>query len=473
MHALETYKPILQNALEDYQKSHPQWRLEVLVSLIERGMKSLQHYVEDPHEREINWNSPFVELHYPVDWNWQPRGEGGIAPGGHIFGIFTKRNTATKNVASNTLGKIMVHWFNAATLAEVTNWAWYEKLNNYYTPVLPLNLARQLNSIKNKREQREAFDELVRPFSIGSASIDFGGVKTTGGNRGPKQVTKQLAKMQKLLDFQGIRITGEINGRKIKMSLFFQIHPLIADYDQKKAYHPVIIGLVIEPEFSGRDVVPETPADWPQKDRELLWDELVTEIGHAMDGLIPKTESEDSIILSVNAKIKIPAEWWRPENRGAAIKHITDLQSQAGDLIGITVERAERSCVGPTKEVCPVCGWIHDRVFTQIKTDSGEAISLGGVLPDIVRSVHRAHENGFTGLSTKDDALLKVCGGYRHPCKAFDDLKCRDEYKRLFETRKRGFISLRGARGKSETIGSLPGMLPGMTASPATPKLEE
>ena len=362
MKRFEKYIPILQNALEDYQKSHPQWRLEVLVSLFERGMKSLKHYVEDPQEREINWNSPFVELHYPVDWNWHPRGEGGIAPGGHIFGEFTKEY-GDQSLATNTLGKIMVHWFNAATLAEVTNWAWYEKINNYYTPVLPIHLARQLNSIKNKREQREAFDELVRPFSIGSASIDFGGVQTTDGNRGPKQVTKQLEKMQKLLHFQGIGISGDINGRKIKMSLLFQIHPLIADYDQKKAYHPVIIGLVIEPEFSGQDVVPETPADWPQKDRELLWDELVTEIGQAMDGLIPKTESQDSIILSVNAKIKIPAEWWRPENRGAAIKHITDLQSQAGDLIGISVERAERGLEGPAKEVCRVCGWIHDRVL--------------------------------------------------------------------------------------------------------------
>jgi hypothetical protein len=37
--------------------------------------------------------------------------------------------------------------------------------------------------------------------------------------------------------------------------------------------------------------------------------------------------------------------------------------------------------------------------------------------------------------------------GYRHPCKAFADLNHRRDYQTLFDTRKRGFLSLRGANG--------------------------
>jgi hypothetical protein len=99
-------------------------------------------------------------------------------------------------------------------------------------------------------------------------------------------------------------------------------------------------------------------------------------------------------------------------------------------------------------EVCPVCGWIHDAALTLIKVSQNKIIFLGGVLPDIVTAVHRAHEKGLPALSTKDAALIKVCGSYKHPCKAFDDLNHRDDYKVLF-IRQRGFISLRRVRNKT------------------------
>jgi hypothetical protein len=98
---------------------------------------------------------------------------------------------------------------------------------------------------------------------------------------------------------------------------------------------------------------------------------------------------------------------------------------------------------------CRVCGWIHDVGFTQIITDEPGVIRLGSRLADIVRLVHHAHEQGFPGLSTKDEALVETCGGYGNPCKAFDDLNCRTEYKQLFDTSRRGFISLRGAVGRN------------------------
>lgn len=102
---------------------------------------------------------------------------------------------------------------------------------------------------------------------------------------------------------------------------------------------------------------------------------------------------------------------------------------------------------------CRVCGWLHDAGFNQIILGEGQVISLKGVLPEIVAVVHRAHEKGSLGLSVKDPELIKAYGGYGHPCKAFDDLKHREDYKKLFDTSHRGRISLRKAVGIfSETI---------------------
>ena len=448
MKPFEKYFPIYQKALDQYEKDHPHWRIEVLVSLIKWGLKSLKYYIEDVRDPKITWESPFVELHYPVDWNWKKRGFGDVVPGGHIFGKFTRQNTATKKLAVKTLSQTMARQFNATALADATNWAWYEKLNNYYTPVLPVQLSVALNAIKSKRRRRECFDELVRPFSIGATRINFSGMEMKSGALVPKRVTKQLAEMNQRMDIQGIRFTGDVNGRKFDVGLVFEIHPLIADYDEMKAYHPVVVGLAVLRQVVGNDLVGDTPSNWTKSDREEFWEGLLREVEKITSLLVPKTESRESVILSVNSMLKIPIEHWQPENRSAEIKKVADALAQIGELAQLNVE-STKSLQGAHRQVdCPVCGWIHDAGFTQIKTNQEQVITLGGILPDIVALIHCAHEKGLAaGLSTKDDKLLKICGGYGNPCKAFDDLKHRNDYKSLFNTRKRGFISLRGANG--------------------------
>jgi hypothetical protein len=249
------------------------------------------------------------------------------------------------------------------------------------------------------------------------------------------------------MDIHGIRFTGEVNGRKVDVGLVFEIHPLIADYDHKKAYHPVVVGLAVLRQVVGNKLVGDTPANWPKSDRDEFWEELLRTVDGLTGQLIPKTESEDSVILSVNSKLKVPAEHWQPENRSAEIKKVADALAQIGEVDGLDVESAKGIDDAKPQEICPVCSWVHDAGFTQIKANQEGVVTLGGVLPDIVALVHKAHEKGLSGLSTKDDNLLKVCGGYGNPCKAFDDLNHRDDYKVLFDTRKRGFISLRGALG--------------------------
>jgi len=97
---------------------------------------------------------------------------------------------------------------------------------------------------------------------------------------------------------------------------------------------------------------------------------------------------------------------------------------------------------------CPVCGWQHDAQFTQIAIPGKTAFTLSGLLPDIVACVHKAHEKHFPRLCTKEDKLLRTCGGYGNPCKAFHDLGQREAYRALFDTSRRGFIALRGFRRK-------------------------
>lgn len=449
MTAGEKYLLIYQNALNKHEGAHPNWRIEVLVSLIKWGLKSLKHYIEDVPDPKITWDSPFVELHYPVDWNWEGRSGGDLVPAGYIFGNLTRRNMATKQSAVRTLSQTMAKQFNAMMMADATNWAWYEKFNNYYTPVLPVGLSAALNAIKGKRQRRDYFEEIVRPFSIGAARIDFSGMKWKSGARVPKRAMEQLAEISERVNIKGIRFSGNANGQKFEVGLVFEIHPLIADYDERKAYHPVVVGLAVLRRMVGNDLVGGTPARWPKSERAEFWDKSLQEVDKITGQLIPKTESRESVILSVNSTLKIPVEHWRPENQGAEIKKLADALAQIGELKDFKVESARNISEIHDQNACAVCGWIHDAGFTQIKPAHDSTIMLPGVLPEIVAVVHRSHEKGFPALSTKDDELLRICGGYRNPCKAFDDLNHRDDYKDLFDTRKRGFISLRGANGRN------------------------
>jgi hypothetical protein len=447
----EKYFPVLQDMLDKYEKGHPCWHTEVFMSLVKGAFRALMFYLEDDKDPKITWDNPFVELHYPIAWNWQKKKLGAvIAPGGHIFGKITRQNTATRALASKTLSKIMANQLNATVLANATNWAWYEKRKNYYTPVLPLQLNEELNQIADKRKRRAYFDQLMAPFSIGACRIDLDhGFKS--GARLPKGVQNNTSKKRCA---GPIHFSGEINGRLFDTFLVVEVHPLIADYDKKLAYHPIIVGLPFRPTMAEDRIVEDFPSQWPKGDKEIFWKGLFENIGKLPGLLKPEKRNPESVVIAVNTKIKIPADLWRPENRSTIIKLMADAQGQVGEVMEFAVGTSESMQEKPGQSPCNVCHWAHDAAFTQIKVSSDKIISLGGVLPDIVAAVHRAGEKGLA-LSTKDEELVKLCGSYRHPSKAFDDLKHREDYKILF-ARKRGFISLRGVTGinserKSET----------------------
>jgi hypothetical protein len=449
MDSIRKYLSIFEKASDAYEENHPHWREEVILSLINWSLKNLRHFIEISKPAGVTWENSFVDLRYPIGWNWEAPGKGDIAPGGHRFGKLTPHNTATHELAVKTVGEIMARQFTALALADITNWIWYEVRKSYYTPALPLELVAELDAIKGKEARRSAFVALAHPYSIGAALVDYEGMEMEPGVPVPAKITKKLAGIGELIDIPRFQFDGEINGRKIETSLVFQVHPLVADYDRRKAYHRITVGLFFEPKISGKEVIVHTPEKWPKRDRMAFWNDLFQAVDRLIEELIPKREAEESIILTVNSKIKVPAHRWRSDKRGETIRQLADAYAGAGELVDFQVGTSLSGGDPQVPAACAVCGWRHDAGFTQIQIPGHEVVSLAGVLPGIVRLVHDAHEKGFPGLSTKNDALLDACGGYRHPCKAFDDLKRRHEYQLLFDTRRRGFISLRGAAGRT------------------------
>ena len=438
----------LKKALGHYEEEHPHWKIEVLVSLIRWSIRSLQHYIDNPRDREISWEQPFVELRYPVEWDWQASRAHGDEHGRILYGDITDADVADKRLAVKTVARIMASVLNACTLGELTNWARFAKRGDRQPAFLPLDLAKALGSIRSKHRKQEAYEAIVRPFSVGAALVDCGSMEMRDGEPVSPEVVRQLKKLPDAIDIPNIGFSGDVNGRKIELSLIFQVHPLITDHVEKKAYYPISVGLHIVPQVLGDGVVCENPAEWPRKDRKEFWQELFKALDRLTDRLIPRKESEDSVVITVNAQLKVPASRWKPESRGDTMKAITDALSAGGDLTEFQM-RTDGAGEPERDGRCPTCGCTHDRGFTQVIVPGHAPVTIAGVLPDIVRCVHAAHEKGFLRLSTKDDDLLRTCGGYSHPSKAFYDLGQREAYRVIFDTSRRGFIALRGFVSRS------------------------
>jgi hypothetical protein len=350
----EKFFKLFQSTLEAYEKEHPHWRIEVLVSLIGRGLLGLKQHIEDPNKTGITWDNPFVELHYPVDWDWNAPRDGDIVSNKLVSGKITQQNTADAETTRKTIGEIMVRHLNTLALQDFTNHVWLEKHEgrSNLIPILPAKFCEELNAIKNQRERQEALNQLARPFSIGAALIDYGDKELKDGARVPKRVLKQLANIDKLIDIPPIRFSGSVSGRKVEMSLVFQIHPLTIDYERKKAYHSITVGLFIMPEIVGDEIVTTTPASWPKNDQETLWRELFQEVVKLTDLRIPKAESQTSEILSINAQIEIPLASSHPEERNAAQKKVLEALSQTGRVREISMKSVENNLPGK-KELQP------------------------------------------------------------------------------------------------------------------------
>lgn len=146
---------------------------------------------------------------------------------------------------------------------------------------------------------------------------------------------------------------------------------------------------------------------------------------------VPPSQASGPQFIRLNLSVDVPLDAVASKDLAAPVKEFVQKITQLGGRL-------------PTDRggTCPVCGWIHDADFTLINLGDGEIIHLGGVLPNIVSLVHKSHANGLGGMSTKDAALLRACSSYLHPSKAFHSLKHSSDYQRLFNTRKRGFLSL-------------------------------
>jgi Holliday junction resolvase-like predicted endonuclease len=288
----ERYFHAFQHSVEAYETAHPHWRFEVLLSLIKWGVKNLRSAIDKKQADGVSWNSPFLELHYPVEWDWKSRNDGDMSYSKQIIGTFTKDNTATPELAADTLAKMLAARFNTLALSFYTNGCWFEIAKKKSTPVLAVEFDMVVRDIEDKKAKAEALEELFTPFSIGSVRVDASVAKLKKRAPLPDKILKELEKGPTI---PGVSYDGHVNNRQIWAGLVFEIQSLRVDYDNRRAYYPLTIGLAVS----------VTPAKWRRQDQQTFWDGFIQSIDDWGRLLIPEDEAKASIILEVNDGLKI------------------------------------------------------------------------------------------------------------------------------------------------------------------------
>lgn len=343
----ESWKPdkhvrAFQDAMEAYEKDHPQWRYEVLFSFVKRGLFGLKQKIEDRNNTSVTWDSPFAEFYYPVEWDWNTKD---VISGKLVTGKFTAENTRDAETTRKTLSEMLVRHLNTLALQDLTNHVWLEKRGDAYGVILPPALGDELQAIKGKRQRQELLEEFSHPFSIGAALIDYGPNEPQDGEPISKRAARQLAKIDKLIAIKRIDFSFDINGRHIEMSLVFQIHPLAIDYEKKRASHSITVGLFMPPEVVGNEIFTTTPSDWIPSDIETLWKKLFQDIDKIIGDFIPKAERQTSAILSINADIEMPFA-----SLNEAQKKALDALQQLGLVKDFSIKSVENNDTSSAKQ---------------------------------------------------------------------------------------------------------------------------
>jgi hypothetical protein len=299
---LRSYLSKLDRAREAYQSDHPNWRLQCLYWILQRGLAGLRQLLEASPER-MSWQFPFVELRFPVECRWEVTPDG--LPFVPVTGQIPLAHLSNEELMVSTLTQIMVCQLEMQTLQELTNFAGYVRQGDSYRRLLAVEDVERLEAITSESEREKQASALLQPCSFGAATIELP-TEMQDGDPIPEDIASQLSRMKPPL----VMIPTPFGVESGEVAVIFEIHPMVADVNAKQAYFPLTVGLTA---FFERDASLKNPApgylkfgNWSSEAKQQLWSSLTAAITALIAELGPVAPAEvETAALTFNAEIQI------------------------------------------------------------------------------------------------------------------------------------------------------------------------
>ncbi|MEW6160203.1 MAG: restriction endonuclease [Verrucomicrobiota bacterium] len=434
---VEFYLGKFDEVLCSYLKTQPEWRSQVLIWLFDYGLRCLKAHLEPANNKTITWHSPFLSLEYPVDCTCSDGGPRNPVQIALHSGMLTTENTRTKKIAEQTLSRLLVKHLTVSAMQEFTNHVYFHKSGESYFRVIPENVVAHLNTIRSKQVRDRLVESLYDPFSMGAAQVDIDDKRLKDEKPIPRKLAKQLKNLHERIHLPAIWWNVQKDSHQMRLSLIFQIHPLVFDLRTKQAHFPLTVGLFLHPpeqSDAGRALIEMgqpwmDPGSWSKRDRAALWKKLFSDLAQWSKQLCPPPPKKlAEAIVTVTARIKMAVDQHRPASTADLFEKMVKAMKKSGEIIHLessidsaTVPQREQLIEGiakiqKAKRPAEKGIALETLVETLLKTIPGLTVS-SRVLTDteeIDLFVLNNVENGW--LSRQHPVILVECKNWSSVC---------------------------------------------------------
>lgn len=277
----ENFGSFLDNFLSEYEEKNKDWVTRHLLRTIFYSLRQLKYYIDDPKEPEISWETPFAELQYPIEIDWEKTNLSPNAP--NLQTIWHRIDS--KIETPTDLAKVTRESFrkskDVALFRELTEDIAFIVKDDDIKVLLPPEVLEWLEKEVPKEDYDDAIEkistiELYCPLTevteliwkeIEKAGITREDLKqhlgTVIDKKGAEEflnnlLNKKTEEGKEFEDFLNTLSKEEreelikyINSNEFKESLYqetedhiyLKFSGLTINLDEKKAYYPIVVGL--------------------------------------------------------------------------------------------------------------------------------------------------------------------------------------------------------------------------------------
>lgn len=268
-----------------------------IVALLGNQLTKLKRLIEDPEEKEVSWENPWVETRYYVKLQGKKLkgeplarwGEDGtkLHPLLNMGRFMTnlsepfRYEDLTSEQAVDMVMRTGVLQAEIELFQRLTHHLAYIKRGDTVTHLIPGNkygdlgdkLTKEGGTPAEKNFGLRLMEKFFRPFTLWLGQWRKG----ENGEVYPYEDDLSLACFQHHPEFR-IRGTEDASGKDFEVSLVLEVHPLVIELNEEgnvsRAWYPVVAGLSFWPESAIPEYRLIDPSRWPAGDREELWDTI-------------------------------------------------------------------------------------------------------------------------------------------------------------------------------------------------------
>lgn len=305
-------------AVAHWRKQEPDWWTKPIIARLGNQLAELKTLIEDPEEKEVSWENPWIETRYPVRLQTDSTGSWGgsttkVKP--LIPDLLNEEDLNPTN--SEQLEEVIysgLHPVEYDLFQKLTRYLAYRKRGDAIDFIAPGDLYGNLASEYEKdtkdlsEEERARYIELTNEGLFQPFTLFLGRCDWVDELRQERMIDalEEKTGLSPFIHQPDVGITGtDEEGHEFDLTLVLEVYPLVIEEDEDghflQAYYPVMAGFMFWPEELN-------PGTWKQEDRESLWESVFHLIWRLQDELKEGAEEK-------KAREDAPAEETKAETK--------------------------------------------------------------------------------------------------------------------------------------------------------------